>query len=116
MIHRPKLFEVRDRLTFIPVLAVNLFPFNEQERYLLARKGYMFCGQIVDDLQVAIVRLGYDREFASSPNYWDENQRTMYQAHKHIQKNWDHLASGDVIDVEFILGETTEPKKSERMA
>ena len=28
--------------------------------------------------------------------------------------NWQELRDGDVIDVEFILGETAEPKRSER--
>src|SRR5262249_55810951 len=48
------------------------------------------------------------------PFDWPRN-RTMTTAHRHIINHWDELTSGDVIDVEFILGETKEPKQSERI-
>jgi len=35
-----KLLEIRDRATFIPVLAIQCLPGNEEERYLLSRAGY----------------------------------------------------------------------------
>lgn len=38
----------------------------------------------------------------------------MTVAHKNIEEQFDHLESGSVIDVEFILGQTPAPKKSER--
>lgn len=38
----------------------------------------------------------------------------MQVAHDFITKNYDTLQSGEVIDVEFILGETTTKKKSDR--
>jgi len=38
----------------------------------------------------------------------------MTVAHAYIEKNFHNLNSGDVIDVEFILGETDKPKTSER--
>jgi hypothetical protein len=34
-------------------------------------------------------------------------------AHDYIRNNWPTLKDGDVIDVEFILGETNERKISE---
>jgi hypothetical protein len=37
----------------------------------------------------------------------------MGTAHAHILQNWHSLTSGDVIDVEFILGESKQPKESE---
>ena len=40
----------------------------------------------------------------------------MVTAHEHIILNWDQLKDGDVIDVEFILGETKVKKDSERGA
>ena len=39
----------------------------------------------------------------------------MATAHDHIVKNWVTLEDGDVIDVEFILGETKVKKVSERI-
>lgn len=44
------------------------------------------------------------------------NQRTMGEAHRHIINNWYGLETGQVIDVQFVLGETTAPKVSERLA
>lgn len=45
------------------------------------------------------------------PFLW--NDRTFATAHHYIIEHWDNLEYGAVIDVEFILGETDEPKKSE---
>lgn len=39
----------------------------------------------------------------------------MVEAHRYIESYFDKLNSGDVIDVEHILGETKEPKVSERL-
>ena len=35
-------------------------------------------------------------------------------AHHYIIEHWDKLRDGDVVDVSFILGETQQPKVSER--
>lgn len=43
------------------------------------------------------------------------NFRTLGNAHQHIIEHWSELTSGDVVDVEFILGESKEPKQSERV-
>lgn len=42
------------------------------------------------------------------------NARTMHVAHEYLKEHFDDLESGAVIDVEFILGETETPKRSER--
>jgi hypothetical protein len=39
----------------------------------------------------------------------------MYTAHKYLQENWDSVQNGQVLDVEYILGETDSPKISERI-
>ena len=38
----------------------------------------------------------------------------MQTAHLYIEKNFDALKDGDVVDVQFILGESDKPKTSER--
>ncbi len=48
------------------------------------------------------------------PHDWDD--RTLLQAHKHIEEKWDKLEDGAVIDVQFILGETKRPKTTEQKA
>jgi len=39
----------------------------------------------------------------------------MTVVHLHLEKHFEELPSGSVIDVEFILGETAQPKISERL-
>lgn len=40
----------------------------------------------------------------------------MHTAHEWITKHFHTLKNGDVVDVEFILGETKVPKRSERFS
>jgi hypothetical protein len=42
-----------------------------------------------------------------------KKDRTYFTAHRYIQENWKNLRSGDVVDVQFILGETEEIKEPE---
>lgn len=109
-----KTFEVRDRATFIPVLAVKLEPGCEADRYLLGRAGYSTLPGLQRNF-VTLCRVDGGEGFATSDPYaWTGHARTMTVAHKHIQEQFDQLESGAVVDVEFILGLTTEPKKSDR--
>jgi hypothetical protein len=39
----------------------------------------------------------------------------MPEAHKYIIEHWYDLKTGDVVDVEFALGESEKPKLSERI-
>ena len=111
-----KILEVRDRNTFIPVVAVQMFPSplpscHEQQRYLLRRVGYP-CDD-PEQAQVLLARANGDGHAYSDPYQW-VGSRTMQVAHMYILEHWYTLHDGDVVDVEFILGETREPKKSER--
>lgn len=109
-----KLFEVRDRGTFIPVMATLVRPDNvghAHENYLLRRAGYG------EDACVLLCRLecsGVDRNATYDPYAWGSQARTMTVAHLFILDHWHELFSGDVVDVEFILGETGHPKRSEK--
>jgi hypothetical protein len=47
-------------------------------------------------------------------HYRDWNDRTYRTAHKYIAENFDTLTSGDVLDIEFILGEVDKPKEPHR--
>lgn len=102
----PKCLEVRDRMTFIPVVCIGTVADNEGQRYLLRRSGYTLGETVI------LVNLN-DCRAANDPYEWG-NSRTMSVAHNYIQEHWAELNDGDVVDVEFILGETTERKKSER--
>lgn len=106
-----KTFEVRDSATFIAVLAVQLGPTCEPDRYLFARSGY---GTRPEDqaTYVQLIKLaGGEGRSDCDPYSW--GNRTMEVAHSYIIKNFAELKTGAVIDVQFILGETKEAKRSE---
>jgi GH43 family beta-xylosidase len=107
-----KLFEVRDRGTLIPVIAIRLGAGNESERYLLARVGY---GTTKEEQEDYVLYAGLEY-FNMQGDPYKQTNRTRHVSHKYIREHWDELSSGDVIDVEFILGETTEKKESESHA
>lgn len=124
-----KAFEIRDRWTFIPVLATRMIPnpepmrgemgpadyqrSKEAERYLLSRSGF----PIDNPPLVMLCRMDANccSDDASCNAYSWGRVRTMQVAHNHITAFWNSLKSGDVIDVEFILGETTVKKQSEQL-
>ena len=110
---RVKTLEIRDKATFIPMLCVDMNPDKNAnytgQRYLMRRVGYP-CD---DRPNILMTNLSADGGAAwNDPHAW--GGRTRPVAHKHIIEHWAELNDGDVIDVEFILGETTQPKLSER--
>ena len=110
-----KAIEIRDRGTFIPALAVKMVPdvdYYDRERYLLRRAGYGFVNSCV--VLCRMEASGVDRNATYDPFAWGGGTRTYRVAHQYIIDHFDELESGAVVDVEFILKETTEPKKSER--
>ncbi len=102
-----KLFELRDKATFIPIIAIKMRSNESQEKWLLRRAGY---GEDFDLFLVTALN-GYSQ---ARYDKFEWQNRTWTYAHDHIEKNWNSLNSGDVIDVEYLLNETKEPKTSER--
>ncbi len=107
-----KLFEVRDIHTFIPVLAVKLDPTCKAEQYLLGRTGYGTTPKKQGGYVMLSQLAGGKGRASADPYNWGST-RTMAVAHNHINQNWGLLATGSVIDVEFILGESPVSKRSE---
>lgn len=123
---KAKTFEVRDEGTFVALLAVDMNPvvpvrrmdprdFSESmydaaaQHYLLRRVGYPCDGSP----NIVITKLSADGDRAcNDPHYWKD--RTFAVAHTYIIEHWNDLRDGDVVDVQFILGETKAPKVSER--
>lgn len=109
-----KILEIRDQGTFIPAVAVQMYPHEDEhgfQRYLLRRVGYE-C----DDptrAQVVLFRASGDGAAFSDPYAW--SNRTMQTAHLYILEHFHRLSDGEVVDVQFILGETAAPKQSERL-
>lgn len=105
-----KCLEIRDANTFIPCIAIRPVAENEAQRYLLRRDGYRG-----DETERCIILINAQcRGVSYDPYNWVGVSRTMRVAHAHIEKNWEALADGDVVDVEFILGEKSVCKISER--
>jgi hypothetical protein len=94
-----KLFEVRDRMTFIPFAVIKAGSNNNfMDIFLLSFAGHVnsffyYC------LESGVFTDDYESTFNKS--------RTYYTASKYITEHWDDLASGSVIDVQYILGETS---------
>lgn len=104
-----KTVEIRDKMTFIPALAVRLDPGCPKDAYLIARAGFGST-PTQQGACVLLLRLSdpanYD-PFAHGPG------RTMCVAHEYLIEHFDEIESGAVVDVEFLRGETPEPKASE---
>lgn len=114
---KAKALEIRDEGTFIAALAVEMNPEFElndasrAQRYLLRRCGYPCDGKP----NVMLTKMMGDGSPASNdPHHWRD--RTIAVAHLYIIEHWPAIKDGDVIDVEFILGEKPMPKVSERLS
>ena len=117
-----KALEIRDEGTLICALAVDMNPGiysddhpgmgteYDRQKYLLRRCGYPCDGRP----NIALTHLSADGDPCwNDPYGW--GGRTWPVAHKWIIEHWNELKDGDVIDVQFILGETSAPKVSERV-
>lgn len=100
-----KVFEVRDRMTMIPVLAIKLESENIHQQKLLHHAGY----SPFETYYLVLHVVSFEFQFDS--HAW--NDRTLGHAHHYIKKHFDEMVDGEVIDIEFILGETSERKVSD---
>lgn len=107
-----KVFELRDRGTFIPLLAVKAprSP-DERERWLLRRSGWSTFD--VETGMILVIGSLVTGKYAHDPLELGGG-RTYHAAYRHIMDNWDSLRNGQVICVEHILGERETPKETEQ--
>jgi hypothetical protein len=105
-----KMIEIRDRGTFVPALATRLDTGLEHERWLMREAG--FESPYLDILLCKISGGGGHLKCATDPVDW--NDRTYFTIHKYLLEHFDEVRPGQVLDVEYILGEKSEPKVSER--
>lgn len=105
-----RVLEIRDRGTLIPALAVRLKPWNEASQALMEAAGYWGDWKPVMLIDMAT------HDACVNPRAWGERRgaRTLPTAHEYIEKHWDEVRDGDVIDVRFILGESEAPVEPER--
>lgn len=115
---RAKLFEVRDHMTNMTMLAVSPHDGtqgieSQAVRQMWHREGYgSFDGS--EGPRTEYVILGhahYVNETTYDP-YEHRNPR-MTALHEYIIANWYDLENGQLLDIRVILGESAEPCESE---
>ena len=99
-----KVLEVRDSATHIPVLAIRMLAKNGIQNYYI----HDHLGYPKDGSCIAVVKLN-DCDGNCDPYAWT-GSRTMGVAHHYIYDHFDELSDGDVVDVEYILGEKPTKK------
>ncbi len=99
-----KLFEVRDGGNLIPVLATKMAGENERETWLLSRAGFRANGHSF----ILLTKLvGPDSHYDAAS--WNGG-RTLRVAHEYIEKHFDQLEHGCVIDVERMTNKSKTGK------
>lgn len=98
-------------------LGTNAIFYDEQmqESWILWHAGF---GRAIEEHRTYVVLAkvsgGEPVEAHVDPFSWS-NRRTYTNAHIWLVKHFDEVKTGQVVDVEFILGEVDVPKISERM-
>lgn len=109
-----KIIEVRDSGTRIDCLAFRMKGSTPVERHYI----HGHAGYPEDGSSIMLMRLS-DGKATSDLYEWSAlgmGSCTMQNAHHFIEQHFDELADGEVVDVEYIRGETKSPKKPERLA
>ena len=105
-----KVLEVRDIATHIDVLAIRMLAKNGiQNYYIHVRSGYPKDGSCI-----AMMNLNDCAPGNVDPYAWGD--RTYATAHHYIYEHFGELKDGDVVDVEYILGEKPTKKISESVS
>lgn len=108
-----KMIEIRDSMTCIAAMAIQMLADETRdpnEYRFLRREGYP-----PDGSSITLMRLA-DQKATNDPYEWPSitrDARTMPTAHDYIIRNWPAIKSGQVVDVQVILGETSTPETPE---
>lgn len=104
---KSKMFEIRDECTCITAIAIKTEPENLNEHAHFRRGGW-------GSDSVILIKSNGETRAEYDPFAWrKDGTRTMFQAHLYIQEHFDELENFSVIDVQYILGETENPKQSD---
>ena len=101
------MLEIRDRFTTIPVIAIKTEAENDDEVRFYDRTGF-------GDSSIVLINMNGGAECESDCYDWrKDDTRTLFRAHQYIEDNFDDIPNKSVVDVEYILNETKQPKTSE---
>jgi len=109
-----KFLEVRDNMTCIPVMAIEMTPLERGDRLcddLISAKYLRYEGFDLRGGMILLIRLS-DQKATVEPFFWPKvngDRRTMPLAHKYIVEHWQELENGDVVDVRVQAGERETP-------
>ena len=106
-----KVIEIRDRGTHIEAMAIRMQTDNPAQECGIHYRG----GHPRNGSSIVLMRL-HDLRATNDPYEWPHitgDGRTMPNAHDYILTHFDEIKDGDVVDVEYILGESSTPKMSE---
>lgn len=108
MIVDAKMLAVMDRGTHIPLIAFKVSPNTMKECVMLERHDF--------GVNPHEHTFFYDISSGTCSHnpYKMEGSYTLTPACKHIRDNWGSINSGDLVDAEYIRGETSEPRIWER--
>ncbi len=103
-----KVFELRDRMTTISIMCVriDLSEVTEPDRFIIRRAGWGSNAKAIYMINLSTCQCIFE------PGRW--NSHTYDTAHQYVEEHWDELQGGEVIDAEYIRGESEKPKESER--
>lgn len=112
-----KMIEVRDAMTTLPVLFIRPLPAaNAQEKWMWKRAGFAETQDYTIPLEIgAIGSLKFKVPY-SSGLYDPRTERTMYHATVYVEEHWAELKNGDLVGVEFMLGESKLKKHTDNPA
>jgi len=108
-----KVIEIRDRGTHIEAMAIRMKADNPNQVYGIHERS----GHPVDGSSIVLMHLD-SLKATNDPYEWPSlgmGPRTMVEAHNFIIDYFDEIADGEVVDVEYLLGETKAPKVSENL-
>lgn len=106
-----KVFEVRSPATMIAILAIKLSAHNDQERRLLCHSGFGINGYSFSRYFIVFPIDGGTGHASTDP--YDHKSHELRVAHIYIQKHFDDMENGEVIDIDYIEGNTLAPKTSD---
>jgi hypothetical protein len=108
-----KLFELRAPATLIVLMATKLGTTDLSESYLLSRSGFGRCNSDYNKY-VFVYPIDGGKGYAVTDPY-EQNITEIRIVHQYIKKHYDELETGQVLDYDYIVGNTDKPKISERL-
>src|SRR6185437_3679480 len=110
-----KFIEIRDSGTCIAALALRMVAEDNGTSAMTESRFMRRAGFGQEFPSVILMRLE-DQKATCDLYSWHSlgmGLRTMQNAHNWINEHWDEIESGQVVDVQYILNETTMPKTAE---